>query len=301
MAWWAWVLCALLALLGLGLLALALFRVRYRLEWRGEWSGSLSGTQEGTIQIRYGFPGFTKTWNPLEDDDWTLPNPFDIDDDEDEKPKETTSAGPGDPFASPEIPAGTAPERPKPAPETPLPANAPASPPETPYFLKDGPHRRDAGPSYKRAPAPDRPQKDPNRKRRALFRFITDPDVWKFFTRYGLKVVSLVFGLLKPRAEAALGHPDPVRLGRLAGKWYAVRPFLPLGDTVLHFRFQDRHPTLWVRAEGGFSLLSVVVFGLRLLLSFPLIRFGRSAWKGWRQHRLTGWRAWVYRKMQGRR
>jgi hypothetical protein len=118
--------------------------------------------------------------------------------------------------------------------------------------------------------------------------------------RYGLKAVSLVFGLLKPRAEAALGHPDPVRLGRLAGKWYAVRPFLPLGDTVLHFRFQDRHPTLWVKAEGGFSLLGVAGFGLRLLLAFPLVRFGRSAWKGWRQHRLTGWRAWVYRKLQTR-
>jgi hypothetical protein len=289
-----------LALLGLGLLALALFRVRYRLEWRGEWSGSLSGTQEGTIQIRYGFPGFTKTWNPLEDDAWTPPNPFDIDDDEDNdnaKTTEAASAGPGDPFSSPETPSEPPPAKPV---EPRREAKAPGKPREEPYFLKDGPHRRDAGPNYSRPAASDRSKKDPNRKRRALFRFITDADVWKFFTRYGLKAISLVFGLLKPRAEAALGHPDPVRLGRLAGKWYAVRPFLPLGDTVLHFRFQDRHPTLWVKAEGGFSLLGVVGFGLRLLLSFPLIRFGRSAWKGWRQHRLTGWRAWVYHKLQAR-
>jgi hypothetical protein len=98
MPWWAWVLVALCALLGLGLLALALFRVRYRLEWRGEWSGSLSGTQEGVIQIRYGFPGFMKTWNPLEDDTWSLPNPFDIDDDgDDDAVKPAEASGPPPP------------------------------------------------------------------------------------------------------------------------------------------------------------------------------------------------------------
>jgi hypothetical protein len=296
---WAWVLSILLALLGLLVLALLLFRFRYFIEWRGEWSGALSGKSSGTARIETRFLWYFHCWEPLKDASWSIADLFGEEEDEDPKPgREGDAAG---------RKSGDAPEK-----ETGFSGNAsstePArasSRPETPAFLKPRP-----GGESKSEPAPSGPapsaqerarKKDPNRKKRALFRLVTDRDAWKVLARYGLKVFRLVMKLLKPRIEAAVGHPDPALLGRVAGKWYAVRPlvqFLPAGRADLYFRFQDRHPSLWVRVQGSISLLSLLAFGARLVVTFPYILLARRALHGWRRHRLTGWRAWVYRKLQ---
>jgi hypothetical protein len=140
---------------------------------------------------------------------------------------------------------------------------------------------------------------DRNRMRRALFRLCTDPDAWKMLGRFAFKTAGLVLRLLNPKIEVAVGHPEPAFLGRTSGKWFAARPFLPFGTrTEVYFRFQDRHPSLWVRLEGRFSGLSVVLLGARLLIAFPSLRLAWSAVKSWRRHRLTGWRLWVYRRLQ---
>lgn len=142
------------------------------------------------------------------------------------------------------------------------------------------------------------PSRDPGRYRKALFRLATDAPAWGVLMRYAFRTIMRFHKLLGPRLEIALGHPDPAFLGRLAGHWYAVSPLLPVGNTVMGFRFQDRAPTVHVRAEGGFSGLALLGFFAFTLLTFPFFGLGLRAWYGWRHRGLTGWRAWAYRRIQ---
>jgi len=286
---WVWVLCALTALLLLlAILALALFRVRYFLEWRGRWDGAISGHSTGSMRIQYGFPGFLRDFKPESDPTETFSDLFDSDEGQQDGKNDDGDGGRKSAGPSREEPGFSECAR---------------NPVESdPAFLRAGADRGVDVPP----PRPDaertsgkKGKRDPNRARRALFRLVTDPLAWKLLGRYGLTTARLLFRLLKPRIEVAVGHPDPAFLGRTSGKWYAARPFLPFGRyTQVYFRFQDRDPSLWIKVQGSFSALAALGFAARLLIAFPSLRLARRALHGWRRHRLTGWRAWVYRRLQ---
>jgi hypothetical protein len=146
--------------------------------------------------------------------------------------------------------------------------------------------------------APQKAPKDPNRFRKALFRFVTDGPVWSLLLGYIVALLVRAARLLHARMEFSFGHPDPAFLGRMAGHWYAVAPLFPKGSATMNFRFQDRQPAFGARLMGGFSLLTLLWFLALAFLTFPIFRLGRRAWQGWRLRHLTGWRAWTYRKIQ---
>ena len=307
-------LAALLSLTALGatvvLLALALFHVRFRAAWNGAWNG-LAATEDpvfpnaGAFRLEIGFPGFMKPLaggSSKEGNVATETSPADV----------TVPPRPADPVsgtrsaqvARTSFPDGTAssnpagPDRPTvAAAETPADTSAGADP----RAAENEPSgtagaEKEAPPRAARAP---RAGRDPNRLRRALFRVATDGHAWKLLRRFVQGTARRAFRLLGLRAAIAVGHPDPARLGRTAGAWYAVAPLLPLPRALaVEFRFQDRRPSLDLRAEGAFSALSLLAFGGALVMTFPWIGLGRRAWYGWRNSTLTGWRAWTYAKIQ---
>ena len=113
-----------------------------------------------------------------------------------------------------------------------------------------------------------------------------------------LRVAARAFRLPGLHVELSVGHPDPAWLGRFAGRWYAISPWLPPERALMNFRFQDRQPSFGVRARGGFSLLAFLWFLAVNAFTFPWLRLGRRAWIIWRHGTLAGWRAWSYRKIQ---
>lgn len=276
---WAWALAVLLSLAALSALLLSLLYVRYRVAWNGTWGG-LSSEQGGSVRIEFGFPGFMRAL------DW-----------------DSAGAQPA-PETSPHTATATPESTPRAAGTTHASSPEPARNPSTRGATA---HREEAAPAAgptvtvpkQHAVREDSPRpKDPNRYRKALFRLATDGPAWGLLVRYGFRVLKRFHKLLGPRVELAVGHPDPALLGRLAGRWYAVAPLLPLGDTAVGFRFQDRAPTLRVRVSGGFSALSLLRFGAGILLTFPFFGLGLRAWHGWRRREMTGWRAWTYRRIQ---
>jgi hypothetical protein len=140
------------------------------------------------------------------------------------------------------------------------------------------------------------------RWRRALVRLATDGKAWRLVARHGFGTARGGLKLLRPRVSIAVGHPDPAKLARLAGYWHASVPlFSALGGVPpasLELRFQDRLPTFAIRAEGGFSALSLLLFGIRRTSAFPWIGLSRRAWFSWWQRELEGWRGWVYKRLQ---
>jgi hypothetical protein len=293
-------LVTVLVVAGLALLALSLFHVRYDLAWFGIWTGGVTLPHEKSVRIEFGFPGFMRVWTG---DDTPAA---------DERPDSTTqpnteaSAPPRGPErheaqASVEAAAtnrmqggfaGGDPARPGVAEAQTAPDNTASARPGriAPAAL---------GATYRRTTAAKKPGKDPNKYRKALFHFVTNGKVWKaLLLRYGFGLLGRAVRLLHARVEFSAGHPDPAFLGRMAGHWYALSPFLPLKRATMNFRFQDRHPSFGARAAGGFSLLSLLWFFALALLTIPVFHLGRYAWHGWRQRKLTGWRAWAYRKIQ---
>lgn len=277
---WGWILCAFLILAGLLLLAGALFHVRVRAGWGGAWE-SLDSRQEGFFRVEYGFPGFMREW------DWS----GEEEEEEEDGGREsgvgrernddagTSGAGSTSSRAqNHDASSGTA--------RNPNPRSSSSSPP----------------PPDSRPPTPDarrRTRRDRNRWRRALFRFVTDGKAWRLVFRHGYKTARGAIALLNPRVAIAVGHPDPVKLARFAGYWHASAPLLSASRATLELRFQDRRPTLAIRAEGGFSALSCLFFGIRNASSFPWIGLGRRVWFSWWRHELKGWREWVYERLQG--
>ncbi len=266
-------LCVLFAFAALCLLLLALLHVRYRLAWHGTWGGTAS-EQDGSVRLEFGFPGFMHKWGWERSGTEAPPSPAPKNHSKPETPKTAVSATPVTATPAKPVKASAAESVPKPLPE------------RAPFKTADPP------------PQPAAPLTDPNRYRKALFRLATDGPAWELLVRYGFRSVVRFYKLLGPRLEIAIGHPDPAFLGRTAGHWYAVSPLLPLGETIVGFRFQDRAPTLRVRAEGGFSGLTLLLFCVNSVVTFPLIGIGRRAWLGWRRREMTGWRAFAYRRIQ---
>jgi hypothetical protein len=290
---WGWVLSAFIALAGLFVLLLSLFHVRYRAAWRGEWGGLHEGANplasDGFVRVEFGFPGFMRAL------DWKNPAPA------------RARAAPPDaqPAGATARPSSAPREEPftwRPAPGVHgMAGEGVTHAPHAPASMEEngaaqGPGTREA--ARKGAAGAGTRAKDPHRWRRALFRLATDAPAWGRLARYGLRVLRLAHRLLRPRLAMTAGHPDPALLGRMAGWWYAAAPLLPRGGPTLGFRFQDRRPSFGVRVEGGFSALSLLLFGAGAIATFPWIGLGRRAWHGWRHHRLTGWRAWTYRRLQ---
>jgi hypothetical protein len=268
---WGWILCALLVPAGLILLALALFHVRVQASWGGTWE-SLDSSQGGSFQVEYGFPGFMRKWDGGRGTGDGVEPPT-------ARPSHSKADG-----ASHGLPSTKA---------TTVHPDTPA--PET----NDAPQETaPSSPSSRILHAPTRKRRRSRRARRALFRFATDGKTWRLFARYAYATARGALRLLKPRLAVAVGHPDPVTLGRLAGYWHASAPFFSATPATLELRFQDRRPTLAVRAEGGFSALSLLLFAFGRVMAFPWIGLGRRAWHGWRGHDLEGWRKWTYRKLQ---
>jgi hypothetical protein len=271
-----------LAFAGLLLLLLSLFSLRFDLAWFGVWTGGVALPHETSVQVELGFPGFMWKWgghkNPSTD-------PHDSHAQSVSTPTPTQSSRVGGGVDQPgvaekaeSIPAFSAKGEPG--------IMRPESEPH-------GVHS-EAAPQGASQKAP----KDPNRFRKALFRFVTDGPVWSLVLGYVVALLVRAARLLHARMEFSLGHPDPAFLGRMAGRWYAVAPLFPKGSASMNFRFQDRQPAFGARLMGGFSLLSLLWFLALALLTFPLFRLARRAWQGWRLRHLTGWRAWTYRKIQ---
>jgi hypothetical protein len=322
---WAWVLLSiLLSLAGLALLLLALFHVRYEAAWSGRWQWSES-RQEGFARVDVGFPGFMRRFEVGRREAGGGSE------EEGDSGRRTADGG-GDSVGSRESGVGSeesgddgrrtaedgessfrthhseaSPIEARPSKSPPFSSTSPSSP-LTPYPLPPTHEEIPAKGSSSSLPTPDSrlptgeeqpPKKpDPHRWRRALFALATDAAAWGLVTRYALRVPGRVRRLLRPRVVMAAGHPDPALLGRLAGHWAAVSPLLPLDDVAMGYRFQDREPSFSVRVSGGVSALSMLVFGGAMLATFPWIGLGRRAWRHWRHHRLEGWRAWVYGKLQ---
>jgi hypothetical protein len=305
MSLWAqaliWVLAFVLALAALAILLLALVHFRYRVAWTGIWLG-MDSVQRGEARIEFGFPGFMRRW------DWASRDP-------DDTPPSLPSCSPAVPDVTdlntvPAVATVTRAAESYTRPNADASGNRAASVEDTPSveYSATGPtpivpeHR-----TVHEAPThtPQKKQgksRDPHRYRKALFRLATDGPAWGMLVRYGFRMVRRFHALLGPRLEVAVGHPDPALLGRAAGYWYAATPVthsLPLGkDLVMGFRFQDPAPTLRVRAEGGFSGLSLLLFGMGAVGGFPFFGLARRAWHGWRHREMQGWRAWTYRRIQ---
>lgn len=323
MSLWHDVLLALLLLAGacvtLGLLAAALLHVRFQAAWFGMWVGATDVPQEKFLRIEYGFPGFMRTTRLSGQAPDEHPDAHDAADASAPSHPSGSATTPGHAQqgsgGEPDAAAGDAPQGG---------GTAQGAASGAKDDLREGGHeteagedRRAAGDAGSQTSAPRQEQRaprqqgtkrkrattrtrgaDPHRHRRALFRFVTDGTAWKLASRYFLRVALRAFRLPGLQVELSVGHPDPAWLGRFAGRWYAVTPFLPADRARMHFRFQDRHPSFGIRARGGFSLLSFLWFLVLNLLTFPWIRLGRRAWMIWRDGTLEGWRAWTYRKIQ---
>jgi hypothetical protein len=295
-----WALAVLFALAAIVTLLLALVHVRYHVAWRGTWGG-FSSFQSGEARLEFGFPGFMHRWN------W-----------QSDRSNSSDSADPSVSSGSADT-VDTTPTMHLPiaAVETQARATSTARPAtnsfEKPFDYQSAaphtgttttvPEQRAAYEAPRQSKKKQRDKnRDPHRFRKALFRLATDGPAWGMLVRYGFRIVRRFHALLGPRLEVAVGHPDPALLGRAAGYWYASAPVtqqLPLGkDLVMGFRFQDQAPSLHVRAEGGFSGLSLLWFGLGTLGTFPLIGLAGRAWHGWRHREMQGWRAWTYRRIQ---
>lgn len=286
-------LLTLLVLAGLAILLLALFHVRYRAAWMGEWN-DLASRQEGEIRVEYGFPGFMKTWG-REGPTTPETNGFES--------RSASPSPPQNPFAtagSHNRPPGARDHQAQTAtiPEPPAARNAPSpdrdSVPRAPLQEGSGSHARQSSPKTSQAKA----QTSSSRRQHALFSLATDGKAWKHLAGYGFRLLRLTRGLLRPRIAMTAGHPDPALLGSLIGRWHAVSPLLPLPETTFNGSFQDRLPTFRIRVEGGFSALSLLCFAAAAAGTFPYFGLGRRVWRSWRQPDLTGWRAWVHRRLR---
>ncbi len=315
MSLWHDILVALLLIAAaatiVGLLCAALLHVRFEAGWFGMWTGSTELPHESFLQIEYGFPGFMRTWKALP----PAPSPDDASAHREPPEDSRTQAQPvqgegGEPGAAHAENAGdAAPAGAAPGAQARPPADTLAGGPErgtggAEETLRSG--SRASGRREPRAPqaaarAPGRARRrhsDRHRHRRALFRLVTDGAAWKLASGYFLRVAARAFRLPGLHVDLSAGHPDPAWLGRFAGRWYAVTPFLPADRARMHFRFEDRHPSFGIRARGGFSLLAFLWFLVVNVLTFPWLRLGRRAWWIWRHGTLAGWRAWTYRKIQ---
>ncbi len=132
--------------------------------------------------------------------------------------------------------------------------------------------------------SPSKPSATPEstkaQKSRGKFRsrmgwiLLKDTILLRALLAYGLRFTRRIFGLLNLELECSVSHSDPARLGRLAGYWYAVQPFL--GRRIrLQFRFQDQTPSLRLHLHGGFSAMRAVSHFVALIVSFPWILLAR--------------------------
>jgi hypothetical protein len=297
MSVWGWVLSGFLSLAGLSALVLALLHVRYRAAWNGEWPGGLSLPHDGSLSLEFGFPGFMRAW--------VWPGKA-AGDRGHEATRESAGAhggasvAPAQGSVAREESGGAHSRAPvAPAKGSTAPAGSTPTVPDQGIARIGTPQK-----NYGDDATPPTPvatdNKDPNRCRKALFRLATDAPAWGKLARYGFRVLRLTHRLLRPHVEMAAGHPDPALLGRMAGYWHAASPLLPLGDAILGFRFQGRHPSFRVSVHGGFSALSLLCFGIGLVVTFPFVGLGRRAWHDWRHREPAGWRAWAYGKLAGR-
>lgn len=308
-------LCALLAML---------YHVRFEGAWMGMWTGAASLPHEKFARLEHGFPGFMRplTWShePDEDDDVEAVVEEAVEDqdaaaaalkterDSGAEPSRTETAAPA--AATPSPPPTSASGRSHPEA---LPANALRMPDPDPGKTEttgaggEGGRRPGVEADRGATASPSStatPRKTPRRRaainqyRRALFRFVTDGPAWRLQSGYFLRCARSALRLANVRVEFSAGHPDPAKLGRFAGYWYALSPFLPTRGASMAFRFQDRHPSFGARVTAAFSLFAVARFFARVVLTFPYVRLSRRAVQGWRGRRLEGWRAFVYRKIQ---
>ena len=115
---------------------------------------------------------------------------------------------------------------------------------------------------------------------------LKDTVLLRALLRFGLRFVRMIFGLLNLELDCAIGYPDPAKLGRFAGYWYAVQPFL--GRRIrLQFRFQDTSSSLQLRLRGGFSAARALSSGVALLASFPWVLLLRRFWRARRLAKLS--------------
>ena len=126
------------------------------------------------------------------------------------------------------------------------------------------------------------PKSTPSPKRRLSLAFLTDPPVLRVLLPFGLRFIRLTFRLLRLELNCSVSDPDPARLGRWAGYWYAVSSFPGLRRVHPDFRFQDRSSSFRLGARGGFTAANGLVYALAILVSFPWFTL---AWRAWRLRR----------------
>jgi hypothetical protein len=114
------------------------------------------------------------------------------------------------------------------------------------------------------------------KKLRGMIRMLSDRQLMKSLLASGFRLLRLAIGMLNMRIDCSVGYPDPARLGRAAGYWYAAQPFLTRRMQV-HFRFQDQTPSLHVRLAGGFSAARVLAYGCMGVAALPWSLLARRA------------------------
>lgn len=138
------------------------------------------------------------------------------------------------------------------------------------------------------------------RLRRALFLFVTDGAVWRSLLAYSLRSLRRLFGLLDLEVTARVSHYNPATMGRIAGYWYAARPFLRTRRLELQFDFEKPRFSVELTARGGFTLMRALACAILIFFSFPWFRLSRRAWRSWNLSaplRFSGWRKWVYTRI----
>ena len=96
---------------------------------------------------------------------------------------------------------------------------------------------------------------------------------------FGFRFIRLTFRLLRLELNCSVSDPDPARLGRWAGYWYAVSSFPGLRRVHPDFRFQDRTSSFRLGARGGFTAANALIYAFAILASFPWFKL---AWRAWR-------------------
>jgi hypothetical protein len=162
---------------------------------------------------------------------------------------------------------------------------------------RDGP----PGPAWEKAPGgqagflrvPDglraRLGRTRERLRRAAWKWLLDPQVWRALARFGLRILGRVLRMLHPSLEfLRVASRNIPALGRFAGLWSGLGGMYPALAGEVEYGF-DRPFAVHLRLSGGCTGLGLAALGAQVLLWFPWLALARRFVGSWRNPRLKRW------------